>query len=78
MLYKDFDIVKNIKIYRLTWIGHVIRRQDGEIIKRIGVMIIRPERKRKMSRSRIIWIDCVEKDWRRMAQNRNDWRKFFE
>jgi hypothetical protein len=36
-LFHDVDIIKRIKINRLRWAGHVIRREDEEIIK--GLMI---------------------------------------
>jgi hypothetical protein len=31
----DVDIIKRIKINRLRWAGHVIKRENEEIIKKI-------------------------------------------
>jgi hypothetical protein len=61
----------------LKWAGHVIRRDNEEIMKRL--MIVKPEGKRKKGRPRIRWMDCVEKDlrnlgvvnWRAKAQDRD-------
>jgi hypothetical protein len=39
------DVIKRIKINGLRWTGHVIRRENGEIIKRI--MIVKLEREKE-------------------------------
>jgi hypothetical protein len=67
---------------RLRWAGHVIRRENEEIKRRL--MIVKPERKRKKGRPRMRWMDGVELDlrnlgvvsWRTNAQERDSWRKF--
>jgi hypothetical protein len=82
-LFNDVDIIKRIKINRLRWAGHVIRRGNEKIIKRL--IIVKPEGKRKKGRPRMRWIDGVEKDlrslgvvnWKAKAQERDGWRKFF-
>jgi hypothetical protein len=51
-----------IKINKLRWAGHVIRRGNEEIMKRI--ILVKPERKRKKCRPRMRWMDGVEKDLR--------------
>ena len=33
--YKDLNIVDNIKIGKLGWVGHIIRMEDGRIPKYI-------------------------------------------
>jgi hypothetical protein len=38
----------------LRWAGHVIRRKNEDIIKR--VMIVKPEGKRKNGRPRMRWM----------------------
>jgi hypothetical protein len=81
-LFNDYDIIKRIKINRLIWAGHVIRRENEDIIKRS--MITKPEGKRKKGRPRTRWMDGVEKElrnvvvvnWRAKAQERDGWRKF--
>jgi hypothetical protein len=34
-LYKDLDIVANIKQKRLEWFGHVVRMDHGTTVKKI-------------------------------------------
>jgi hypothetical protein len=82
-LFND-DIIKRIKISRLIWAGHGIRRENEEIIKRLT--IVKLEGKRKKGRPRMRWMDGVEKDlknlgvvnWRAKTQDRDGWRKFLE
>jgi hypothetical protein len=82
-LFNGVDIIKRIKINRLRWAGHVIRRENEEIIKRL--MIVKPEGKRKKGRPRMRWMDGVDGlrnlgvvNWRAKAQERDSWRKFLE
>jgi hypothetical protein len=83
-LFNDVDIIERIKINRLRWAGHVIRRENEEIIKRI--MLAKPEGKRKKGRPRMRWMDGVKKVlrnlgvviWKTKAQERDGWRKIFE
>jgi hypothetical protein len=64
--------------------GHVIRRENEEIIKRL--IIVKPEGKRKKGRPRMRWMDGMEKDlwnlavvnWRANAQERDGWITFLE
>lgn len=79
-IYKDINVVRFIKIARLRWIGHVFRRGDGEVIKRIVKQV--PEGTRKVGRPRRRWQEDVENDlrimrvnkWMQKAQIRTDWR----
>ena len=34
-LYKDTDIIRTIKIFRLKYVGHVMRSEDNEITKKV-------------------------------------------
>jgi hypothetical protein len=81
MLYKDLNIVEDIKIIRLGWAGHVIRMEEGRIPKKVlnGKFHNRP-----VERPRIRWEDAVHKDalqtlgtrgWRRRAENWDEWRQ---
>jgi hypothetical protein len=58
-------MIERIKINRLRLAGHVIRRENEDIMKRI--MLVKPEGKRKKSRPRMIWMDGVEKDLRNLG-----------
>jgi hypothetical protein len=81
-LFNDADIIKRIKINRLRWAGHVIRRENEEIEEKI--MLVKPEGKMKKGRPRMRWMDGVEKvfrnlgvvNWKTKAQERDGWRKF--
>jgi hypothetical protein len=85
-LYISFHdhIIKGIKINRLRLAGHVLRRENKEIIKIL--VIVKPEGKRKKGRPRMRWVDGVEKDLKNLgvvnlranAQERDSWRKFLE
>ena len=48
VLYKDPDIVADIKTRRLQWLGHMIRMDDNRLIKRVlDVQTRRKENDRK-------------------------------
>ena len=81
-LYKDLNIVEDIKIRRLGWLGHVIRMADERIPKQVlnGTFY----NTRPVGRPRTRWADVVQRDalqmlgirgWRRRAENRNEWRQ---
>jgi hypothetical protein len=69
MYTHETDLIKNqshiitrIKINRLRGAGHVIRRENEDIIKRL--MIVKPEGKRKKGKPKMRCMDGVEKDLR--------------
>jgi hypothetical protein len=74
--------LSHLLLFNTSWAGHVIRRENEEIIK--VLMIVKPEEKRKKGRPRMRWMDGVETDlrnlgvvnWRTKAQERDGWRKF--
>jgi hypothetical protein len=64
-LYRNLDIVSNIKRKRLEWIGHVVRMDQGRIYKKIF------ESKPEGSRRRLRWLEDVEKDqWEKKVKRR--------
>ena len=80
-LYKDLNIVDDIKIGRLRWTGNIIRMEDERILKRVlngKFHNIRPvEKPRKR------WEDTVQGDtsqilgiqgWRRQTEDREEWK----
>jgi hypothetical protein len=83
-LFNDDNVIKIIKINRLSWAGHTIRRENEEIIKKI--MIVKLEGKRNNSGRKMKWIYGVEKDlgnldmvnWETKVQDLDGWRKFLE
>ena len=79
LLYNDNDIVTDIKLRRLEWLGHVLR-MDKKRLPRI-LLDENPDGKRKVGRPRLRWVDDVQADlkkagikrWRLRALDRNDW-----
>jgi hypothetical protein len=82
ILYKEPNIVENIKIRRLEWAGHIIRMED----ERIPKMVLNGNfhTTRPVGRPKTRWADVVQRDalqllgirgWRRRAANREDWRR---
>jgi hypothetical protein len=73
------DIVTEIKVRRLEWLGHVVRMEDAYLSK--TVFNAKPEGRRGVGRPRLRWLDDVEADmkaqgvkrWRIKAQNKKEW-----
>ena len=82
-LYDDTDVIKNIKLRRLRWAGHVSRMSDVVSTKRVSLGPP-PDGRRRQGRPNLRWLDGVEKDlsklhvrnWKERASNRRDWRIF--
>jgi hypothetical protein len=80
-LYKDIDIVCDVKLGRLQWAGHVIRMPEERIPRK--VMMGRLEGVTPIGRPRKRWMDSVQtdvkellevKNWKARVPNRNKWR----
>jgi hypothetical protein len=81
-LYKEPNIVEDIKIRKLEWAGHIIRMEEERIPKKVlngNFHTTRP-----VGRPRNRWADVVQRDalqllgirgWRRRAANRDEWRR---
>ena len=67
-LYRDPDIVGDIKMKRLEWIGHVLRMERGRTARRI--LEEKPAGRRKVGRQRLRWLDGVEEDLRLLRVKR--------
>jgi hypothetical protein len=59
-LYKDLDIVADIKKKALEGIGHVVRMDQGKAVKKIFES--EPEGSRRRERPRLRWLEDIEKD----------------
>ena len=59
-MYKDLDIVTDIKHKKLEWIGHVVGMDHGRTVKKI--LESKSEGSRKRGRPRLRWLKDVEKD----------------
>jgi hypothetical protein len=75
-MYKSPDIVTEIKVRRLEWLGHVVRTEDTSLPKM--VFNAKPDGRRGVARPRLRWLNDVEADinalgvkrWRIKAQDR--------
>src|SRR5215475_9838178 len=81
-LYKEPNIVEDIKIRRLEWAGHIIRMEEERIPKKVQNRNFHTTR--RVGRPRTRWTDVVQRDalkllgirgWRRRAANRDEWRR---
>lgn len=82
-VYKGLDIIKLIQHGRLRWAGHVVRMPEERQAKIIFSR--EPGRGRRLrGRPRTRWLFAVEEDlralnvqgdWKRLAQDRVQWRR---
>jgi hypothetical protein len=78
-MYRSPDIVTEIKVRRLEWLGHIIRMDGARMAKK--EFVSNPEGRRDIGRPKLRWLDDVEDDmkalgfrrWRIKAQDRNEW-----
>jgi hypothetical protein len=79
-LYKELNIVEDIRIRRLGWgrAGHIIKMEEERIPKRVFNGNFRT------GRPRTRWADVVQRDglqlleirgWRSKVANRDEWRR---
>jgi hypothetical protein len=54
------DIVTEIKVRRLEWLGHIIRMDGARMAKK--VFVSKPEGRRDIGRPKLRWLDDVEDD----------------
>jgi hypothetical protein len=81
-LYSLPSIIRNIKLRRMRWVGHVARM--GEKRNMYRLLVWEREGKRPLGRPRHRWIDNIKMDlleiglrvvdWIDLAQNRYRWR----
>ena len=80
-LYKEPNIVEDIKIRWFGWAGHIIRMEEERIPKNIKRKFLHHK---QVGRPRTRWADAVQMDalqllgirgWRRRAENRDEWRR---
>ena len=78
------NIIGFIKKQRLSWLGHVERMAEDNIVQKIKRW--KPMSKRPIGRPKTRWGDDVLEDiksinvsnWKKVAQNRDSWKKVFE
>jgi hypothetical protein len=72
------DIVTEIKVRGLEWLGHIIRMDGARMAKK--VFVSKREGRRDIGRPKLRWLDDVEDDikalgirrWRIKAQDKNE------
>jgi hypothetical protein len=80
-LYKELNIVEDIKIRRLEWAGHIIRMEEERILKKVlngNFYTTRPVGRPRTRRVDVVQSDALQmlgiRGWRRRAANRDEWR----
>ena len=79
---KVAELSKKVQETRLRWFGHVLRR-DEEVVER-RMMDIEVQVRRGRGRPKTRWQDCIAADVREkqldvgMVHNRNDWRQLIK
>ena len=81
-LYKNLNIVEDIKVRRLGRAGHIIRTEDESIPKKVLNEIFHSTRPVGKPRTRwedVFWTDISQilgiRGWRRRAESREEWRR---
>lgn len=78
-LYQDPDIIALIKSNRISWLGHVLRRDEGTRLKEIYQAV--PAGRRPLGRPKIRWDDQVREDVTKcggtadLAEDREAWKR---
>jgi hypothetical protein len=84
-IFRDRDIVATVKIRRLSWAGHVIRREEDRPVLATFKGEFR-DGKRSRGRPKNSWKDAVERDstafglknWQKEAKNRSKFKNFLD
>jgi hypothetical protein len=59
-LYKDLDTVRVIKLARIRWLGHSVRKEENSPCRKINVS--QPVGSQKKGILKLRWLDSVLKD----------------
>jgi len=81
---KGENIVKWIKVQRISWLGHLERMEEDRMPKKIFTQELEGTRRRGRLRKR--WKKEVERDlqvlgvrrWRELVADRKKWKDFFD
>ena len=73
------DIIIDIKVRRIEWLGHISRMKDARLPRMI--LNAKLDGRRKVGRPRLRWMDDVQADlrrigitnWRKKAIDRGEW-----
>jgi hypothetical protein len=83
-ILKGQNIIGFIKKQRLSWLGHIERMTEDNIVQKIKRW--KPMSKRPIGRPKMRWkVDVLEdvrnmnvRNWKKAAQNRDSWKKVVE
>jgi hypothetical protein len=64
-LYSSPDIIRQIKLRRMGWVGHVVHMGEGRNVYR--VLVGKPKGKRPLERPRHRWEDGIKMDLREIG-----------
>jgi hypothetical protein len=86
VLCNEHDVVKFMKLGRLTWAGHVVRMDESDPVRKVLCTEPGGIGDRKRGRPNLWLCDGLEEDvgrvvcrnWRLNAQSREEWRKVCE
>ncbi|PSN44811.1 hypothetical protein C0J52_25712, partial [Blattella germanica] len=77
-LFKNTDLIRDIKRTRIDWVGHVLGMDQQRDSR--NILEGRPEGRRKVGRQKLRWLDKVKevlklqvKIWRLKVKNREEW-----
>jgi hypothetical protein len=81
---KEKNIIGVIRKQRLNWLGHVERMAEDNVVQNIKRW--KPMSKRPIGKPKTRWEDDVLEDmksinignWKKLAQNRDSWKKVAE
>ena len=83
-MYSTTNLIRNLKLRRLRWAGHVARMELSRNAYR--VLVGKPEGKRPLGRPTRRWEDnikvelrkvgCDSGDWVNLAEDRDQWRAY--
>jgi hypothetical protein len=84
-IFQDADIVRTVRIRRLSWAGHVVRRDDDQPLASTFKGEFR-DGKRSRGRPKNSWRESVDKDsatfglknWQREAKDRTKFKRFLD
>jgi hypothetical protein len=66
-VYQSPDIVTEIKVSRLEWLGRIIRMDGARMAK--NVFVSKPEGRRDIGRQKLRWMDDVEDDIKALGKD---------
>ena len=67
-MYRKPNIITTIKVRRLELAGQLVRMSDDRSVKK--VILGKPDGRRKATRPKLRWLDCIENNLKWMGVKR--------